>query len=164
MLNGRLESVTLKVYDLATNQEILQNVCTIPHRFTSVVFSRNSKVLAANWPNEGCLWEIPSGKLIARFIDQPGYSNHLSLSPDGKLLAIVGWGSDEGVAILDGETGKVKGTFPSFETGKAMCKEGRFAPDGRTLAINNWEINGQDQGVPIEIKLWKLPPAWLPEG
>jgi WD40 repeat protein len=163
---GKEPIANIKVYDLETKQEVLTLSNPCQTALTTAVFSPDSRIVGASGPGpdlgNACLWEIPSGKIITTLKPPSrGYASILSLSPNGKLLAVSGWGNTHLVGILDAETGMLKGRFASYDT-NVLCKIIRFSPDGQTLAVCNSGSNKADENVPVVIKLWKLPTEWLP--
>jgi RNA polymerase sigma factor (sigma-70 family) len=70
------------------------------------------------------VWETATGKAVRRL---PGVARWLAASPDGRLVAVVGW-ADE-VRLVDPETGA------EVLTVKAPAGPVTFSPDGNTLAV-----------------------------
>jgi WD40 repeat protein len=93
------------------------------------------------------LWEIPSGRRLARWVVQQGRDLlALTFSPDGKLLASAGW--QNGVSLWSVPDGKEKRHLKN----RQMPEDGgvtslAFAPDGKTLAVG--EMSGG-------VTLWDL--------
>lgn len=97
----------------------------------------NKYLVAAETANKVFVWNIHTGKKVKSW-KYPGEIRSLTLSPNGKLLAVV---EAEGVVRLrDFNTGKILHTL-------ASCGPVLFSPDGKTLAAG---INTQG------ITLWDL--------
>ena len=143
----------------------------------SVVFSRDGTKLAAGArggekSSRGTvkLWEFPPKALdvvaqrsLNTFHAQSGGGIHLAFSPDGQTLAV---GSDEGVNLLDVETGKSIATpRESFSPTVA------FSPDSRILASNSpdgirlWDVSMRKTVMTLQTGEWSsgLPVAFSPD-
>jgi WD40 repeat protein len=96
--------------------------------FDGVAFSADGTRLAVLGHQTLWLWEMPSGRLVAR---RPGKKNYtgLSFSPDGRLLATSG--NDGTVRFWDGSTADPIRAF-DWEIGKVLSVA--FAPDGMRAA------------------------------
>jgi WD40 repeat protein len=105
------------------------------------------------------LWDVPSGRESRRFPFKPaypGHSDHLSLSPDKKVLAVGGFTKSHLVGLISLESGKVLGTFECCSQ-EMTCDVVRFSPDGRILATDTSSANHRDQGVDPLLRLWRVP-------
>jgi WD40 repeat protein len=93
------------------------------------------------------LWSLPSGKPVARPLrSSVGTLEHVSLSPDGRTLAIVHPG--QGVEIIDVTTLRHRAWLPESETVRPI----RFTLDGRFI------VGGSDKGW---ARLWSTK-TWQP--
>jgi RNA polymerase sigma factor (sigma-70 family) len=100
----------------------------------SLAFSPDGKVLAsAGTEAMGiCMWELPSGKPLARNL-APQLCRCVAYAPDGKILAV---GTENKVTLMDSQTGRDVRDLK----GKGGLYEGlAFSPDGKMLAAYNRE-------------------------
>ncbi len=109
-------------------------------------FAPNGRLLATGSKDHSIrLWDVDTGKPIARLAGHQDRVTGLAFTPDGKTLASGSWDRSvrlwsvavaEEVALLEGHAGKVQ----------ALA----FAPDGQVLASGSH--NGSDTG---EVLLWR---------
>jgi RNA polymerase sigma factor (sigma-70 family) len=109
-----------------------------------LAFSTDGRALATIGSDFNlCMWQIPSGRLLARLPRQSGSCNALAFSRDGKSLAASGPGGD--IAVYD------FGAAQPGAPGRALLEKERsrirdhnyflaFLPDGNLLSAS---VNGQ---------------------
>lgn len=107
-------------------------------RQADLVFSPDGNLLASTCMTEGSLWNLDSGKLARSLEIEPqiiGVSRVLRFTPDGKLLAGVGWG--DRIHIWRTDSGKLIQTFH----GAAYAQSLAISPDGKRLISGGQEKN-----------------------
>ena len=127
----------------------------------NAIFSEDGSKLVWCRKSRIALFEVPSGKELRHFeiaspFAPPGSSEPLSLSSDGKLLAVGGFPEERFVGLISLESGRV---LESLQCGPPLtvCKEVRLSPDGRTLATITYSVDTADQPVASVMKVWRLP-------
>jgi serine/threonine protein kinase/WD40 repeat protein len=139
--DGRLLAVGMadgaRLWDLRTGRELAR----LPTGYTvSVAFRPNGELLTAGWEGlyrwparagSGSRDELQFGP--ARLVALPFIPQFLSLSPDGRTLAVVGERSGVG-QILDLDQGSVR-VGPIQHS---LVSYAAYSPDGRWLATSGW--------------------------
>ena len=119
---------TIKLWDIATKE----NIATLDHgrsyRVHSVSFSPNGKTLASNSSHVE-LWNVATGKKIATLRGHRSTIRSVSFSPDGRILASGG----DTVKLWDVATGVNTATLEGHRSGSGVSSVS-FSPDGRILA------------------------------
>ena len=136
----------IHIRDAGTLRDVRTIVVEGEHEPTDLAFSPDGTTLAAGIARSGAevrLWRVGDGALIKRFKGREsrpaGYSvSHVLFSPDGKLLAAVGYGVP--LVLFDVESGQERAAFgkgTNFDlVGEAAQPDApmAFSPDGKTLA------------------------------
>ncbi|HTU18849.1 MAG TPA: PQQ-binding-like beta-propeller repeat protein [Gemmataceae bacterium] len=147
------------VMDLAAGQALLGRASN-PEKFRSFAFSPDSRLMAAvRLPDGGSLvhevrvYEMLTGRLLARLSAAVNRASCNAFSPDGRLLIAAG---ADALHVWEVATGRrllhlpAEGRLPyGYPSHFATCLA--IAPDGRSAAT------GQDDGT---VLLWDLTPAW----
>jgi WD40 repeat protein len=128
-------------------------------------FSNDASILVSCSGKQVAVWAVPSGRELRRIAfdrnyDPPGYScgEHLSLSPEGKMLAVSPFGQSNIVGLIDLRSGRVLDKIecaPELMFCDVVC----FSPVGRTLATNTSDVNRNDREVKPLLRFWNIP-AW----
>ena len=120
--------------------------------------SQDVKLLAAILPNNVIqLWSVETGKEIRQFKGPQAFANTIVFAPDGKSLALRGF--DRTIHLLDTdgkEIRQIKGKQPQ---GRVFILNGQpagadgfaFAPDGKTIATSEMELNMQKTIVYVKV-------------
>ncbi len=121
-------------------------------RLSDIVFSHDSKTLAAGGETGTALWDVSSNNLPSIILDQKGVGS-LDFSPDGKTLAI----GSENINLWDLDTQtKIGQPFIGHSDGVSSIK---FSPDGKKIISGGCNFNAQtkielcDKG---EVMLWNV--------
>jgi WD40 repeat protein len=114
------------------------------HRVFTPGFSADGRLMTTasddfNDQDDGVvrLWALPSGRPVGRPLRYPSVGD-VSLSPDGRTLAITGIGGGDkgGVEIVDAATGRRRTSLPGAGTVTDLA---RFTPDGRFIVAGSWK-------------------------
>jgi WD40 repeat protein len=125
-------------------------------------FSGDGSKLVSYRGGQIVLWEAPSGRELRRFDVTPGHggaTSDVSLSHDGKLLAVGGFTATHVVGLISLESGRV---LAEFECGPEpmLCDVVCFSPDGRILATDTDNVNRNDRDVEPLLRFWRIPREW----
>ncbi len=147
------------VYDVTTREKIFG----LP-TFSNDIFSTDGSVLVSCTKNRLSLLAVPSGKQLKHFdfvqpFGHPGHSELLSISADGKLLAVGEYPADQKATLISVESGKILGMV---ECGPRLtiCDMLQLSADGRILVTSTCGVNTNDQPVEPWLKIWRLPEKW----
>jgi RNA polymerase sigma factor (sigma-70 family) len=103
-----------------------------PHTINSLQFTADGKALiGSGWDDSVQVWDRASGRELHYLALQDPWRNALTVSPDGKLVAVGGPDKDRRVRVLEVSTGKL--LFQS-EPLEGSVWSLAFSPDGRKLA------------------------------
>ena len=133
---------TIKISDPKTG-ELVRSIEGIVDDGEEVAFRADGKVLAAADSSGVKLVDVSSGELIRETEIGRNLVQGLEFSPDGSLLAVGSWTSDD-VKIVDGESGKEVARLIGHERGGRSVA---FSPDGKLLATTS------DDGT---VRLWDM--------
>ena len=100
------------------------------------------------------VWDLESGKLlqVLRPPLGPGNDGKLfaaAIMPDGTMVAVGGWSADNDVYLFDRSSGALKHRITGLPD---VVTQLAFSPDGRTLAVGLWGVNG--------VRLFSSDSAW----
>jgi WD40 repeat protein len=102
------------------------------HGLGSLSYTADGRFLLSGGAGGARVWDAATGKQVAHFgRDLPSPHGRASVSPDGKLIAVGGWGEDMGGAVYEVATGRQLYRFGS----PSIIAMGNFSPDGKTLAV-----------------------------
>ncbi len=116
-----------------------------PRGITGVTFSPDSSKLATSGPGPLRIWEVESGRQIARLGEENGGSAALAFAPDGSMLAVAAW--DGSILVWDLKTGQPRETLNGHH-GQILALA--WSPDGKTLASGGYDST---------VRIWNLDPA-----
>jgi len=90
------------------------------------------------------IWDLESGKLlqVLRPPVGPGNDGKLfaaAMTPDGAMVAVGGWSADNDVYLFDRSSGVLRHRITGLPD---VVTQLTFSPDGRTLAVGLWGVNG----------------------
>jgi WD40 repeat protein len=138
---------TIRLWDLAKTDHPAQTLKGHGAPLRSLAWNRDGTRLASAAANGTVkVWDVSSGKEVSNFsyfvkqqsnsgMPKPRYPSTLSLSPDGKRLAVAG--EDEIVRILDVDTREeiksLHGHPSHYDIHDAVCAVA-WSPDGKRLA------------------------------
>jgi WD40 repeat protein len=137
--SGAIDSNTIKVWDVATGQEIL----TLPDCSNSVTFSPDGKRIASAWTPEAvrfvdgvysedygvAVWDAANGRKILTLKGHSESVGSVTFSLDGKRIA--SGSGDKTVKVWDATKGKEILTFKGHAD-NVTCVA--FSPDGKRIA------------------------------
>jgi len=143
---------------------------TGPATAIHAAFSRDGRLLAtgvwAQSPDSRLstvlkLWDVAAGREKRHVADFPGLLSAIALSPDGRRLAVIGYGGRGGTGVRVWDM--TAGTSRLLEERAALIGALAFSPDGRWLAVGG-AAEGRvayaepKPGAPPagEIRLWDL--------
>jgi WD40 repeat protein len=127
------------VFDFQTGTKIKQLVGHQGPIWGAALLGDGSKALTGAWDKTLRVWDVESGKEIRRFQNVTDDVRCLSLSPDGKSVAVGHFEKADGAGIIrlwDLE----KGTeIRSFEGHALEVSNVAFSPDGKTLLSSGYD-------------------------
>jgi WD40 repeat protein len=152
MLASGDEDSTVRLWEVATGK-LLRAIKEEGPSF-SLVFTRDGKRLASGTADERIrLWGVATGKCSRTLEGHEEGDIHLSLSPDGQLLASASW-DDGTICLWDMAVGKL---VRKCGQRKGRVHHVQFAPDGKTLATccEDGSIHLWDAATGKEVRQWK---------
>jgi WD40 repeat protein len=160
-MHGQREKAVVRLYAVAGGKE-LASLETLGNMGGGAALSGDGKV-AATWgrlmftgrPDDReqmqkmqkvsqtvQLWDAATGKELRQVVCEQGGVGSAALSPDGKVLAVVGWGAS--LHLYDVATGKPLRTFLGRSDGGQQVT---FSPEGRLLVavggtgrLQGWDL------------------------
>jgi WD40 repeat protein/serine/threonine protein kinase len=117
------------VYDLATGRELI----ALDHIVCMALSSDGSRLAGGGADSSVRVWDVPAGKEVLRLRGHTGEIEQVVFRPDGKRLASLG--EDRIVKIWDLESGRECHRFAGLQNPVGLT----FAPDGKFLAVGEWE-------------------------
>jgi WD40 repeat protein len=144
---------TIILWDITTHQRLGQPLTKYTGSIYSVAFSPDGGILAlANEENSVILWDVVTRRPLGQsqpLTDLRSVWDHMTFSPDGKMLASV---AGDSVVLLDVATCQSLNRFHISD--RYPCAA--FSPDGKTLASREretvilWDVaTGQPIGQPL---------------
>ncbi len=149
-----VRNYSIFVYDAQNKTE---NVLITGHRtpITAVVFSADGNTIISGCEDgEVCILKASTGRNIKSIHDYEG--DFIAFSPDGKSFATKVWATPESeiekIHLYDIDTGTLEETFIANDGIGFLGVV--FSPDGKTLAMSEYQRNTFDGPCPIS--LWDI--------
>lgn len=134
---------TIRIGDVATGE--VRRTLRGDHRgVNSLAFSADGTTLASGGGGPLLLWDVVTGRELARFGSERGFHGAVAIAPDGARVAGVSW--DGSVRIWEISTGREVARFLGHE---GLVLSIAWSPDGSTLA---------SAGYDATVRLW-VPPG-----
>ncbi len=126
-------------WDVATGREI-RRLQKMWGAVEALALTRDGKTLASVVGRHLLLWDVASGKLLSQVPLNLGPANevpvnHMLFTPDGKTLAMRGWGKNT-IHLWDAVNNKKLHDLTGHK-GNVSCMA--ISADGKTLASGSWE-------------------------
>jgi tRNA A-37 threonylcarbamoyl transferase component Bud32 len=155
----------VRVWDVATRRPLFTPDTSAVPKAWAVAFSPDGKTLAAGMaPAEVRLWDVGTGKEVARLTGMVGAVRWLGFHPDGQSLVVAGGLTGNNVYVWDLATRKHR-LLPGHGSGVVS---GAWRADGRLLVtagvfdgtVRLWDVRGDR---PRSLVLPVIPPnvPWL---
>jgi len=140
---------TVRLWDVATHQQIGTPLTSHSGTVNSVAFSPDGKTLASGSGDDTVrLWDVATHQQIGTpLTGHGGTVNSVAFSPDGKTLA--SGSGDDTVRLWDVATRQQIGTPLTGHTSQVRAVA--FSPDGKTLASGSGSGSGDDT-----VRLWDV--------
>lgn len=119
--------LAIKLWNMRTGKRIAV-LHGFRHYVGGISFSKTGRLLAATDGSEVQIWDVRRRKLI-RSIDVASYGSTPVFSPNGRLVAVGGYGTGT-VSLIDVRQGRIIGHYKVSDLG---CGSAAFSPDGRYL-------------------------------
>jgi RNA polymerase sigma factor (sigma-70 family) len=133
-LIGSCNDQFIHIWDAATGEERRRFPLHKDDYFHSLIFSSDGRTVAlTSTDNLIRLWRVDTGEAFRRLVGHKEGVKDMAFSPDGKMLASVGWGykEDKTARLWDIASGKEIRQFRGHENGLNCIA---FSPDGKTVA------------------------------
>jgi WD40 repeat protein len=142
----------LVIVDAGTGREVRTLRSFSITNAPALAFRADNRLLASAGGSEVQVWDVASGKELARFKGQANYLGpSVAFSPDGKRLAFVGENST--IEVWDWTKREHVTTFRGHPI-NVTCLT--YSPDGRRIASGGWGRRRPDLklNLPGEARVW----------
>ncbi|RKU29506.1 hypothetical protein C6497_06245 [Candidatus Poribacteria bacterium] len=129
-LVSQSETGVIKIWDLATGQQIKELSGFNKEQISASIFSPDGKIVAfGGGRGEIRRWNVLTGEYIDSFLENTGYISSIVYSPNGETLASGSW--DGGIRLLDTQSGGQKVIYKDT-IDDITCLS--YSSDGKRLA------------------------------
>lgn len=145
-------------WDLASGRQM--SVQTISPRGTALrgvaISSDERRMVVGAWDGELQVFDLETGRQIARWLTGHGTLTSLAMSPDGTKVVTAGAGGQ--AEVWDAQTGKSLARLVGH--GEAIWRMA-FSPDGQRLVSAGGRLNEAPGPVDSKIRVWNVGTAAL---
>jgi len=149
----------VKIWDVKTNKVVSSMDAHETADVVQVLFSPDGKRLAST-DKQGKLiiWNVATWKpeiTIAANAANGAFVNHVTFTPDGKLLAMAQENTDS-VTIWNAQSGEKVGVIPCSDKANESVKSVGFSKDTKTMAAIARGRYGSDSTLGYKLYVWKI--------